>query len=110
MSDGTVLTNTYDHSYYIKSKGWSSFKPELTKQRYNIDAKQLLVGDVVFQLNKNGKCKEIKIIKIEQLKQKLQPTYTIFTEGENHSYFANGILVNDDGVQQVQTENNLTIK
>jgi RHS repeat-associated protein len=99
LSDGTILVNTYDHSYYIKGKGWSSYNPTLTRKRYHIDAKQLEEGDIVYKLHSDGKYKAIKVNCIERLKEEKQMTYTLFTEGENHNYFANGVLVHDDGIQ-----------
>jgi intein/homing endonuclease len=53
----------------------------------------------VYKLHSDGKYKAIKVNCIERLKEEKQMTYNLFTEGENHNYFANGVLVHDDGIQ-----------
>lgn len=94
FEDGTLNSNTFDHSYYIKGKGWSSYKPELTTERYKIKAKQLEVGDSVLKYS-NGKLVGLKIIEISENIGEKQ-TYNLFTGDGNTSYFANEILVHDE--------------
>lgn len=83
--------NTEDHPYYVKGKGWCSFKPELTFQRYGLEALQLKEGDICFYY-KDGELLEIKIVEIISLDIEVK-TYNL-TEIENsNNYFANGFLV-----------------
>lgn len=45
FKDNTENYNTFDHPYYVKNKGWCSFMPLQTEQKYDIKTKQLLIGD-----------------------------------------------------------------
>ncbi len=97
LSDGTTIISTYDHSYYTKDLKWKSYKPELTKDRYGIDAYKLIKGDFLIKIGKDFKLKTVKVLSLVELKSVEQQTYTIYTDSEDHNYFANGILVHDDG-------------
>ena len=35
--------NTFDHPYWIVGKGWSSYKPQWTEKRYNINSLVILL-------------------------------------------------------------------
>jgi len=94
FSDGTLNNNTYDHPYFVKSKGWCSYKPSLTQQKYNIKTKQLLVGDTCFKL-KDRKLIEVLINNIKEDIQEVM-TYNITRLEKNQTYFANGILVSNE--------------
>jgi len=86
--------NTFDHPYYVKGKGWSSYKPEWTKQRYGIDAKQLEVGDICYFLDEDFKLQESKLLSIEEIWGEVQ-TYNLKRVENNHNFFANSILVHN---------------
>ena len=88
-------TNTFDHAYYVKNKGWCSYIPNLTKERYGIVANKLSIGDTVMLYN-NGKLIEITIMQLEERLGEL-PSYNIKTKN-NHNYFANGIVVYDETI------------
>ena len=53
FSNGVVNENTFDHPYYVKDKGWCSYSPNLTKERYDINTESLEIGDVCY-FNNNG--------------------------------------------------------
>ncbi|MBI2657332.1 hypothetical protein HYX08_01410 [Candidatus Woesearchaeota archaeon] len=93
FSNGKSNTNTQDHPYYVKGKGWCSFKPKLTKARYKLQAKQLQKGDIVYSYDR-GKLKEIRVSKITNKPGRLQ-TYNLGGVEDNHTYFANGVLVHN---------------
>jgi YD repeat-containing protein len=86
-------TNTPDHPYYVKGKGWCSFNPEKTKSNYGLTAAKLEVGDVVFYLS-NNKLTTSTVQKITAI-NKQQKTYNLHKVSKNHNYFANGILVHN---------------
>jgi len=95
FENGTKNTNTLDHPYYIKDKGWASFSPRLTKRNYDLEVKQIEVGDIVFiYTSKEEKLKSIKLIKYELIHKK-QTTYNLDKVSKNHNFFANGILVHN---------------
>ena len=85
-------TNTFDHPYWVKDKGWCSYKPNLTKERYDIDANQLEVGDICYLVE--DKMQEIKILSIEE-KISLTKTYNLSDIENNNNFIANGILVHN---------------
>lgn len=94
FSDLTENNNTFDHPYYVKDKGWCSFRPLETLQKYNLKTKQLLIGDICF------KCKDNKLIEVQIKNMSESPgevmTYNISRLQRNKTYFANGILVSNE--------------
>lgn len=94
--DGVENKNTFDHPYYIKNKGWCSYKPNLTMDRYDIgQIGQLSAGDICYKYTDN-KLMEIKLKSIDEELDEVQ-TY-IFELDNNNTFFANNILVhNKDG-------------
>ena len=65
FSNGVVNENTFDHPYYVKDKGWCSYSPNLTKERYDINTESLEIGDVCY-FNNNGELEEVEIIFIKE--------------------------------------------
>jgi hypothetical protein len=94
FSDRTVNDNTFDHPYYVKNKGWCSYKPLQTIQKYNINTKQLLTGDTCFKYQD----KKLIEVKVKSIKEKSGEVmmYNISRLEKNKSFFANGILVSDE--------------
>ena len=84
--------NTFDHPYWVVGKGWSSYKPEWTKKRYDIESNQLEVGDKCLEL-RDGKLVEREITDITE---DINPVQTYSLEiTTNHNYFANDVLVHN---------------
>lgn len=94
FDDMTENSNTSDHPYYVKDKGWCSYKPSLTQQKYNIITKQLLIGDICLRLKKS-KLAEVRVTKIIETPGEVM-SYNISRLEKNISYFANGILVSNE--------------
>jgi len=94
FNDNTVNSNTYDHPYYVKNKGWCSYKPLQTEQKYNIKTNQLLIGDTCLKY-KNNQLIEVRIKNIKEQPGEVM-TYNISLLERNKSYFANGILVSNE--------------
>ena len=101
-------TNTFDHPYYVKEKGWSSYKPELTMERYGKSTEdlrsvaQLETGDVIFIIDETGNLVESELVSIEE-KLGIVQTY-IFTVKNNENFFANGALVHNKQYLMATTE------
>ena len=87
--------NTFDHPYWVVGKGWCSYKPEWTKERYELGTNQLEVGDICMNQHKDedGNFGEVKIISITEDVSPVQ-TYSL-TIDSNKNYFANGVLVHN---------------
>ena len=97
FENGTSTIHTYDHPYYIIGKGWCSYNPKLTIDRYSSHATELseatqvalgdycLLGDGVTQ---------VKLVGINEIESDIVPTYN-FTVEDNKNYFADGILVHN---------------
>ena len=84
--------NTFDHPYWVVGKGWSSYKPQWTEKRYDIETKQLEIADKCLELH-NGKLVEIEIT---DLQEDINPVQTYSLEIEtHHNYFANDVLVHN---------------
>ncbi len=94
FSDSTKLSNTADHPFYVLHKGWCSFNPNLAKQRYSIDVKQLKEGDLCFKLE-NRQLMLIRISSIIKNRGK-QKTYNLNKLSGNKNYFVNGVLVHNE--------------
>jgi hypothetical protein len=50
FSNGTIITSTFDHPYYVNGFDLASYHPELTNQRYDLptEVKQINIGDNVY--------------------------------------------------------------
>jgi hypothetical protein len=94
FSNETINTNTEDHPYLVIGKGWSSFNPTQSSERYRIITAKLEIGDKCFVYQK-GKLKKVKVTSIE-LKEGAVKTYNLTGLKFGNSYFANGILVNNE--------------
>lgn len=94
FNDRTTNDNTYDHPYYVKNKGWCSYKPSLTFQKYHLETKQLLIGDTCLKY-KNNELIEVRINKITETSGEVM-TYNISRLKVNKTFFANGILVSNE--------------
>jgi len=95
FSNGLINTNTPDHPYYVKGKGWSSVNPKQTQQHYKMTVEQLEKGDVcLFYDRENKIILEIFITETVVVKENTQ-TYNLSKIANNNNYFANGILVHN---------------
>jgi YD repeat-containing protein len=98
FNNHTSNTNTPDHPYFVKSKGWCSYNPEKTKLNYGLNASKLEIGDLVLHIIANNKLEAVIIKKISPISKK-QKTYNLHKVSKNHDYFANGILVHNKSNQ-----------
>jgi hypothetical protein len=94
FNDRTTIDNTFDHPYYVKNKGWCSYKPSLTFQKYNLQTKQLLIGDTCLKY-KDNRLIEVQINKITETPGEVM-TYNISRLKINKTFFANGVLVSNE--------------
>ena len=92
FSNDVVNENTFVHPYYVKDKGWCSYSPTLTKERYDIDSELLEVGDICY-FNNGEELEEVEISSIKENWGEVQ-TY-IFELDNNYTFFANGILTHN---------------
>lgn len=92
FSNGTKISSTFDHPYYVNGLNLASFKPEWSNNRYNFDkpVQQIKIGDV-FNL-----CDYTftELIEINVLERKDTITHIISVEN-NQNFYANGILVHN---------------
>ena len=93
FSNGTEITCTYDHPFYVNDLTLSSYKPEWTNERYDLPSvvSQIKVGDFVYPLDGDV---DVAITSIEELPLKETQTF-IFTVENNNNFYANGILVHN---------------
>lgn len=91
FSDGTEITNTYDHPYYVNGLALASYKPEWTNERYDLpsDVVAIKEGDKVNLVEG-----EATIVSIEELERVDTQTYIISVK-DNRNFYANGVLVHN---------------
>lgn len=94
FSDSAINYNTSDHPYFVKGKGWSSYKPDETFDKYNIKARQLQVGDICLKV-RGSNLIEVKVNAIIEAPGEVM-TYNLSKLRNNNNYFANGILVSSE--------------
>jgi hypothetical protein len=95
FANGSENQNTNTHPYYVEDKGWSSYLPELTLEKYGLVVKLLEEGDVVYELV-DGDLRNTEIIEIEEIYEPVQ-TYNLSSVADNSNFFAEGILVHNKG-------------
>ena len=83
------LLLTDDHPLFNTNNELVSIKPELSLERYELESKQLKVGDKLKTIDNS----DFEVISIERYEGKY-PTYTIFTDNEN--FYAGGILAHSE--------------
>ncbi|MDB9837112.1 hypothetical protein OAC51_09480 [Flavobacteriaceae bacterium] len=95
FENDTKNTNTLDHPYYVIGKGWSSYDPEMTKIKYDLEVNKIELGDNVLLFDETTK--RVRKLKLtdQKLISKTQKTYNLEKVSENHNFFANGILVHN---------------
>tara|TARA_Y100000034_G_scaffold122723_1_gene168534 strand:- start:54 stop:1103 length:1050 start_codon:yes stop_codon:yes gene_type:complete len=89
FSGGITTKNTADHPYYVVNKGWSSYEPLLSEQRYNVKSEQIEIGDEFI----DDSDKKVKLEDVNEIPGKFQ-TYTFSTDSK--TYYANTILVHSE--------------
>ena len=94
FSNGITNENTFDHPYYVKDRGWCSYSPQLTKERYNIETNLLEIGDICYYGN------ELEEVTVKYIREELgnRQTYTIDGLESGNTFFANGIVVHNEGL------------
>ena len=102
FSDGKEVKSTTDHHYWVSDKGWCAFNNSCTAENYGISVNKLKVKDTCLVL-KNGSLKEVQITKIETIVGNFK--MYIIAGGENHCFFANGVLVHDENLVNLQLYN-----
>ena len=92
FSNGTKITCTYDHPFYVNGLNLASYKPTWTNSRYELpsDVIEIKLGDV-FKTSDN---ENVKLISINELDKVSVQTYIISVE-DNRNFFANKILTHN---------------
>jgi len=83
------LLLTDDHPLFNINNELVSIEPELSLERYELESKQLKVGDKLKTIDNS----DFEVMSIERYEGKY-PTYTIFTDNEN--FYAGGILAHSE--------------
>ncbi len=83
------LVLTDDHPLFNINNELVSIEPELSLERYELESKQLKVGDKLKTIDNS----DFEVMSIERYEGKYS-TYTIFTDNEN--FYAGGILAHSE--------------
>jgi hypothetical protein len=92
LSNGTTITSTFDHPYYVNGLQLASYKPNWTNSRYDLPSNviEIKVGDLLNLVNNEV----VEIVSIKELDRVDTQTY-IFSVDDNRNFYANGILVHN---------------
>lgn len=92
LSDGTEITSTQDHPYYVNGLSLASYNPASTNVKYDMPRKvsKINIGDTLTKLDGSS----VTLDSIELLQTDIVTTYLISVEG-NENFYANGILVHN---------------
>lgn len=91
FADGTGIQCTPEHPFWIIDKGWSSFDPTSSMELHDLEVSQLIEGDIAL----NEFEEQIVIEGITEISYKKPiKVYNLEIE-DNHTYYANGILVHN---------------
>ena len=92
LSDGTDITSTFDHPYYVNGLELASYLPSKTNSLYDIDkeVQQIKVGDILNKVDGGT----VTIENIEVQEEVDTKTYLLRVEN-NNNFYANQILVHN---------------
>jgi intein/homing endonuclease len=92
LTNGTTITSTFDHPYYVNGLQLASYKPNWTNSRYDLPSTviEIKVGDLLNLVNNEV----VEIVSIKELDRVDVQTY-IFSVEDNRNFYANGILVHN---------------
>ena len=92
LSDGTEITSTQDHPYYVNGLSLASYNPASTNVKYDMSRKvsKINIGDTLTKLDGSS----VTLDSIELLQTDIVTTYLISVEG-NENFYANEILVHN---------------
>lgn len=91
LEDGTKVSSTYDHPYFVDGLALKAFNPDKTASLYGLEVEKIEIGDVLIKAD--GSKSAIKDIDAGLLDADIQTT-TLRVE-DNHNFYANGILVHN---------------
>lgn len=92
LADGSSVTSTYDHPYYVEGLNLKSSNPVKTNELYDLpkEVTQIGLGDIL--IKEDGTKSAITGIVAQEFKE--TQTY-LLRVNDNHNYFANNILVHN---------------
>ena len=92
LSNGTTITSTFDHPFYVNGLSLASYQPNLTNERYELPSEvgKIQVGDLLNLVNKEI----VEIVSIVKLDRVNTQTHIISVE-DNRNFYANKILVHN---------------
>ena len=93
------VKSTIDHPFWVVGKGWCSVNPITTDENYDLKVKQLLVRDKCILFD-NHLFSEVEITHIDYMFGDFD--MYIISGGSSHCFFANGILVHDENLQNLK--------
>jgi intein/homing endonuclease len=107
LSNGKIITSTFDHPFYVDDFKLASYSPVLTMDRnYSIEfVDQIKVGHNLHL--ENGEITTIVSIKE---RERVQTKTYIFTVEKNNNFYANGVLVHNKNCFVLGTEIHMSDK
>ena len=92
LSDGTIITSTFDHPFYVNELELASYLPSKTNALYDIDkeVQQIKLGDVLKKVDDS-------IVTIEniEVQEEVDTKTYLLRVNNNNNFYANQILVHN---------------
>jgi hypothetical protein len=101
LADGSSVTSTQEHPYYVNGKGWSSYDPVSTEYLHDMNVNRLEINDEL--MTKDGTYLIITDITVQDVSN--VQVYNFEVTG-NHSYFANNVLVHNKILRSLSAADN----
>lgn len=107
FDNGVINKFSPAHPYWVVGKGWSVVDSEEAKKELNFTVNKMQVGDTVLYL-KDGQLINCKLVKLEITEDWVE-MYNVEFVKNNHSFFANGILVHNKFIDPIKDKGNNNI-
>ena len=108
FNNGTTNEFSPAHPYFVLNKGWAVYDLDEAKTELEFNVVKLEVGDSVYYYDK-GILKSTTIISITDTKDYIE-MYNIENVKNNHTFFANGILVHNKYIDPIIRNNDKDIE
>eukprot|EP01121_Diplochlamys_sp_Union-15-3_P009217 TRINITY_DN249_c0_g1_i1.p1 TRINITY_DN249_c0_g1~~TRINITY_DN249_c0_g1_i1.p1 ORF type:complete len:223 (+),score=37.94 TRINITY_DN249_c0_g1_i1:82-750(+) len=97
FDDGSSISSTPNHPYYVEGKGWCSFDPMDTIRNYGLPVDRLMVGDqCIGVMKEDSDEKKVKrVVNLKQIEREDSVKVMTLMVEPNNNFFANSVLVHN---------------
>lgn len=95
FENGTKITCTDNHPFWVIGKGWSSYRQEMNDPLNN---KQIVIGDKCLYYS-DGKFNTSKLSNIVERNDKMSRVWNVINVSGNNNFIVNNLLVHNKGFE-----------